>query len=124
MLTALVAAGGFVGAILRYHLSGWIYDRARARAAWLPWGTLGVNVAGCFALGLLQPALAPMAHALQAPVVAGVIGAFTTFSTFAYETFMLLEDGEHGRAAAYAGLSLAAGTLALLAGLGTATLYH
>ena len=121
---ALVAAGGFVGAMLRYHLSGWIYARAAGRAPWLPWGTLGVNVAGCFVLGLILPALAGAADAVSTPIVAGLIGAFTTFSTFAYETFMLLEDGEHGRAAVYVGASLALGTLALLAGLGAAGMVH
>ncbi|GIV59053.1 MAG: putative fluoride ion transporter CrcB [Rhodothermaceae bacterium] len=90
---ALIAAGGAVGAVLRYVLSGLIQQWAGPD---FPWGTLGVNVAGSFVIGLLW-ALAE--YASFGPrwtpfVFVGVIGAFTTFSTYALECVNLLRDGE------------------------------
>lgn len=88
-----VAAGGATGAVVRYLLSGWAQDLA---GAGFPWGTLVVNVLGSFLVGLLMAAF--LEHATASPVtrafwVVGVIGGFTTYSAFSYETFMLLSIG-------------------------------
>jgi CrcB protein len=95
----LVAVGGGLGSVLRYLTSG-------VAARWLgldfPYGTLIVNVAGSFLIGLVQ-ALAEKAAVLPEParlfLSAGVMGGFTTYSAFSYETVRLIELDAFGRAA-------------------------
>jgi CrcB protein len=112
-----LVAGGAVGAPARYLLDG--YVQARTRGAY-PWGTLVVNAIGCLALGVLT-GLA-LDHGLSPTVKralgSGFCGAFTTFSTFTYETVRLAEEGA-GREAAW---NVAANTIVgtALAGLGLA----
>lgn len=95
---ALIGAGGALGALLRYGLSGLAH-------LWLgetfPWGTLTVNVVGCFFIGLLWAfsERSPMTPAVRIFLLTGTLGAFTTFSTFGLETFSLLRDGEVALAA-------------------------
>jgi len=94
----LVAVGGGVGSVLRYLTSGFA-------ARWLgldfPYGTLLVNVAGSFLIGVVQ-ALAEEAALLPEParlfLSAGVMGGFTTYSAFSYETVRLIELDAFGRA--------------------------
>lgn len=114
MLLLSIALGGMAGAYARFRLSRWIYGRTGHR---FPWGTLAVNLAGSFALGLVLPHLAGDATPLRALVVVGFLGAFTTFSTFAAETVALLEERRRGRAAGYVAASLALGLVAVAAGL-------
>ena len=83
----LVGLGGFSGAILRYLVSG-----MAARIAEFPTGTLIVNVIGSTALSILTFSSVP--DSIMYFVNIGLLGSFTTFSTFAYETFKLLEEGE------------------------------
>lgn len=95
----MIAAGGGVGAVLRYAISGW---SQRLAGGTFPVGTLTVNVVGCLAMGLLfaafaGPVLVREEHRLA--VLIGLLGGFTTFSTFGYETFALLNDRQIGRAA-------------------------
>src|SRR5688500_7688903 len=87
----LVAAG--LGAPARFVLVGWIEDRV---ADGFPWGTLVVNLTGCMALGLLtglarSHGLGPTARTI---IGTGGLGAYTTFSTFTFETVRLVEEGE------------------------------
>src|SRR3954454_3231503 len=105
-----------VGAPARYLLDGFVQDRT-SRA--FPLGTFTVNVVGSFLLGLLA-GLATHHHlAGNAKTVLGTgfCGAFTTFSTFTYETVRLAEEGDYGDAARNVGLSLFIGALAAAAGL-------
>ena len=91
----LIAAGGAVGALLRYGVSGLTYQ---AFDATFPWGTLAVNVLGSFVIGLLW-ALServPFPPEVTTFVFIGVLGAFTTFSTYTLESLNLLRDGEVG----------------------------
>jgi CrcB protein len=91
----LVGAGGFVGAILRYELSGWI----QAGATTFPAGTLGVNVIGCFVLSLilnLSEYRGLFGEEARIFLTIGMLGAFTTMSTFGYESFRLLEQRNAG----------------------------
>ena len=89
----LVAVGGSIGAVGRWAVSGLVH---RVAGAGFPWGTLAVNVVGSllmgFILGLaLESEVVP--PALRLTLTAGFLGAFTTFSTFSYETMRLFEDG-------------------------------
>ena len=114
----LVGAGGFVGAILRFGVSGWV--QRLAGFSGFPYGTLTVNVAGCLAIGLLaglaesRQVLTPEARLL---LLIGVLGSFTTFSTFGYETLGLLRDGAVLRATANVTLQVGLGLGAAWGGL-------
>ena len=96
----LVGAGGFLGAILRYAVGGWVHE-ALSNASF-PYGTLVVNAAGCLLIGFLsglaesRSVLGPEARLF---LFIGVLGGFTTFSSFAYETFSLARDAENLAAA-------------------------
>lgn len=116
MLLLTIALGGALGAFLRFRLSGWIDARAGRP---FPWGTLVVNAAGCFALGVVLPLmeLDGAATPLRGLFTVGLLGAFTTFSTFAAELVELLREGRYGRAAGYVGASLGMGLAAIAAGL-------
>jgi len=89
----IVGLGGFVGSSARYLLSGWVYRMGEG----FPYGTLVVNVAGCLAIGLLagmaetRSVLDPQ---MRLFLLIGLLGGFTTFSTFAYETLALANDAE------------------------------
>lgn len=115
-----IALGGAVGAVARYGLGGFIQIRAGGT---FPWGTLAVNVLGSFLLGFLFLYLEATAHSaeLRRAVTIGILGAFTTFSTFSYEAAILLQNGEWSRGAAYLGGSVVLGLAAVLAGFGAAT---
>jgi CrcB protein len=116
----ILFAGGGIGAILRFGLALWVDQRAQVP---FPWGTLAVNVAGCFAIGLIAT-FADEHHALAPGVrlflVAGVLGGFTTFSTFGLETLRLFEDGLFALALLNAFGSLGASLFAVLAGIALA----
>lgn len=92
----LVGAGGFVGSVLRYGLGTWV--QSAAASALYPFGTTFVNLAGCLAIGLLA-GLGESRDLLSAEarllLLVGVLGGFTTFSSFALETVHLLRAG-HG----------------------------
>lgn len=117
MTILLVGAGGFLGAISRYLVDGWV---AGVTGGGFPWGTLVVNLTGSFVLGLLfalsveRGVLSP---ALRAPVLIGFIGAYTTFSTLTLETWRLVEDGSYIAAVGNIGGSMALGLVAVVAGL-------
>ncbi|HET6277784.1 MAG TPA: fluoride efflux transporter CrcB [Candidatus Polarisedimenticolia bacterium] len=95
MKLLLVGAGGFVGSVLRYLVSG--AAQALFRNSTFPLGTLAVNVTGCFAIGLISQ-LAESRGFLGGPsrtfLVIGVLGGYTTFSAYASESFNLLRAGE------------------------------
>lgn len=112
--------GGFVGAILRYQLSLWAH---RWVAGPFPVGTLLVNVMGCFLIGVLMTRVDQGAFSPQTRVFlgAGFLGALTTFSTFGYETFDLLRDGQHGLAVASVLLNVVVGLGAVWLGVTVAS---
>ena len=112
----LVMLGGAIGAGLR-HLAGGI---ALARLGpGFPWGTLFVNLAGGLLIGLLTGwfVRAGANEAMRLFLAVGVLGGFTTFSAFSLETFLMVERGEIGIAALYAGVSVAGSVALLFAGL-------
>ena len=90
----VIALGGAVGALLCYGVSGWI---CRYLDSGFPWGTLVVNLAGSLVIGFIWgfcDVLAVSAN-IKLFVFIGVLGSFTTFSTFALENFNLIRDGEY-----------------------------
>jgi CrcB protein len=112
----LVALGGAIGSMLRWGLTG-VVQRWTGSA--FPWGTFVVNAAGSLAIGLIA-ALA-LERALVSPAVrlfsiVGVLGGFTTFSAFSYETLALLRDGQWLAATGYALGSVTVGVIAALVG--------
>lgn len=116
MELVLVALGGALGAVCRY-LAGNVVSKAVGSA--LPWGTFLINLGGCFAMGLLmtvivERGLLPAAWRLFLCV--GLLGGFTTFSSFGYEALMLLTEGKLLAAMGYGCGSVILGMLA--AGVG------
>ena len=97
----LVGSGGFIGSILRYGVSG--LAQRLDPAGGLPIGTLAVNAIGCFLIGLvagLADSRGLFGPEMRLFFFIGVLGGFTTFSTFGFETFALLRAGETIRASA------------------------
>lgn len=97
----LIAAGGAVGAALRYGVAA---PLQRPIGDAFPVGTLTVNVLGCFLIGLLATLFAgpiPLKEEHRLALLVGVLGGFTTFSAFALEALSLVQRGHPGRAAAY-----------------------
>lgn len=113
----LVGVGGLVGSMLRYLLSGYVQQLTRSTD--FPYGTLFVNVVGCLVVGFLS-ALAESRGVLsvetRAFLIVGILGGFTTFSTFSNETLNLLRDGQNSFALVNVGLSLGLGLGAVWAG--------
>ncbi len=102
-----IGLGGAVGSIARFALSQWVHGVV---GRGFPWGTLAVNVLGCAAMGVLFVLLTERFSdnsVLRAGLLIGVLGGFTTFSSFSIETFNLMEQGEHMKAMFNAGASLA-----------------
>lgn len=96
--TLAIAAGGALGALLRYWTSTTVYTRL---GTGFPYGTLTVNVVGSLLIGFLSVWLMERmvaGPALRGFLLIGVLGAFTTFSTFSLETLNLLEAGSLGKA--------------------------
>jgi CrcB protein len=115
--TLLVGAGGFVGATLRYTLGGLV---SRAVSPEFPWATFLVNVSGCFVIGflaVLTEERGPIGPPGRLFLMVGVLGGYTTFSTFGYETLSLMREGSHALAAANAAGQLLLGLAAVWAGM-------
>ncbi|HJT40553.1 MAG TPA: fluoride efflux transporter CrcB [Sphingobium sp.] len=115
----LVMGGGAVGALTRYQL-GRLSGHMLPGALW-PWGTFAANVLGGFAMGLLAGWLARFSSNSGEPVRlllgVGVLGGFTTFSSFSLETVLMMERGQFGMAMAYAVFSVIGAVGALVGGL-------
>jgi fluoride exporter len=90
----MVGVGGFLGAVARFWLGGYISEKMGTR---FPYGTFVINCTGCFLIGFIVTLMAERTH--WSPnwrylIPIGFIGAYTTFSTFEYETFRAMQDGE------------------------------
>ena len=106
-----VGLGGAAGSILRYAI-GLNVDQTH-----FPWATLGINLSGAFVLGaFLTLALGHLSVAVITPIAVGVLGGYTTFSTFAWEGFTMSRTGRAGTAAVYVVVSVIGGLLAASGG--------
>ena len=118
--TLVVGAGGFLGASARYLLGGVIYKWIPAT---FPWATFVINVTGCFGIGFLavlaeeKMSLAPGGRLF---LMVGVLGGYTTFSTFGLETIALVREGSLASAALNVAGQVVLGLLAVWAGAAAA----
>ncbi len=113
----LIAAAGGMGAMARYGLAGAVH---RLTDSMFPWGTVVVNVLGCFLYGTLWSLMEPrlsVSPETRTIILVGFMGAFTTFSTFAYETAELLEGSQWLQAAGNVAVQNFVGIAALFVGL-------
>ncbi len=108
LLYLYVALGGAIGSVARFALSAYV---ARGLDEVFPWGTLVVNITGCFVIGLFATLTGPNGRILIPPgfrqfFMVGVCGGYTTFSSFSLQTLALARDGDIGRATANVGASV------------------
>jgi fluoride exporter len=118
-LLAWIALGGAIGALARYGMTGIFQGPA---GAVFPWGTFAVNASGSFLIGFtLRWVEATTASPnVRAFLSVGLLGAFTTFSTFSWEAVKLIQDGAWLRATGYVAGSVATGLVAVVAGIALA----
>jgi fluoride exporter len=117
MRIALLIVFGIAGTLSRYWLQGFVQQRT---ASTFPSGTLIVNLIGCFLLGgIAQYALAHLTIPAdwRIGITVGFFGAFTTFSSFSWETARMLEDGDWARAGTYLLSSVIGGLIAVICGM-------
>jgi fluoride exporter len=102
-----VGVGGAIGSVIRYSIG------LTARQSLFPWATLAINLSGSFILGVFMTwALGRLSIAITTPVTVGVLGGFTTFSTFAWEGLFLSRSGRAELALVYIVLSVVGGLVA------------
>ena len=115
MTILYIAIGGLAGTLARYVLQGWIQPRSGV----FPLGTLVINIAGSLALGFIiryATGSTVMPPEMRAGLTIGFCGAFTTMSTFSYESMALLGDGEYVRAGLYMGGTILGCLVAVIVG--------
>jgi len=103
----IIGAGGFLGAVLRYLVSSWVQYRSGSIV--FPFGTLAVNLTGCFIIGLLTflvESRSMFSPETRGFILIGLLGAFTTFSTFGNETLGLIRDNRVDLAVVNAGVQV------------------
>jgi CrcB protein len=111
-----VGVGGGLGALARYYIAGWI----QAASSSFPWGIFIVNITGGLLMGMIVEAGAlklNLSPELRSFLTVGILGGYTTFSTFSLDSVLLLQKGEYLQAAFYAIGSVVLSILALVAGL-------
>jgi CrcB protein len=114
--TIFIALAGFVGTLIRYWLSTFV---ARKYGETFPWGTLAVNLIGSFLAGAMYQLAEErflLSPTLRAVIFIGLLGGFTTFSSYGLQTFTLLRDGQIGLATLNVAVSNVLGLLLVWAG--------
>lgn len=112
-----VAAGGAIGALARYGVATWLAPASQRVS--LPWGTIAVNLVGCFVIGAvvgMAQARDGLTEGARLFLVIGILGGFTTFSAFGLETLSLIRADAHALVAANLILQVGGGLLAVWAG--------
>jgi fluoride exporter len=118
-----VGLGGALGSIARYVVGLWIYEWLGTR---FPYGTFLINISGCFIIGLALTVLdshMSLPHEWRLAIPIGFVGAYTTFSTFEYETLRAFQHGQSSTAVLYLGLSIVIGFAAVWLGTLTGQLF-
>ena len=113
----LVAVGGAIGSVLRYYIGRWAL---KLMGPAFPWGTLAVNVVGCFVIGVFAELIARKFNAsteLRLLLITGFLGGFTTFSAFSLDAISLFEGGEAVAGGIYIAASVGLSMAAVFAGL-------
>jgi CrcB protein len=111
-----IGLGGFLGSIARFGLASFVQNRTESL---FPYGTMLVNIAGCFVIGLLMTLFQErivVGPNVRLFLIIGILGGFTTFSSFSYDTFALLRSGNHLAAGINVTVSLFGCLLATWAG--------
>lgn len=119
----IVALGGALGSIFRYLLGTW--TQTLSKSIDFPYGTLAVNLLGCFMIGFLSQlaeARGALGSELRIFIFVGILGGFTTFSSFGNETLNLIRDGETFNALANIGANVIFGLMLVWLGRGIAYL--
>lgn len=114
---AAVAAGGAVGSVFRFLVGSWFLQRV---GPGFPWGTFAVNVTGAFAIGVvleLAQSRAGLNPYTRLFLATGILGGYTTFSAFAYETYLLGREALTAQAVLYGFGSVIAGVAAVFLGI-------
>jgi fluoride exporter len=114
----LVAVGGAIGSLLRYYVG---FGSLRLMGPGFPWGTLIVNVVGCFIIGVFAEMIMRRFNAsveLRLLLITGFLGGFTTFSAFSLDAITLFERGEVFAGGIYIAASVGLSMVAVMAGLG------
>jgi fluoride exporter len=111
-----IGTGSFIGGVLRYLLSQFIQTKVYST---FPFGTLAVNIIGCFVIGLVfgLSDKTIISQEWRLFLATGLLGGFTTFSAFSNETVSMLRDSQFWYASAYVGLSVFAGLIATFIGI-------
>ena len=113
----IIGVGGFIGAIARFLVSGWV--QIASGSVGFPYGTIAVNLIGCFLIGFLaylMDARGVFEPQVRLFLFIGVLGSFTTFSTFEYETYSLFRESSTGLALVDIGVHVFFGLVAVWAG--------
>jgi CrcB protein len=113
----IIGMGGCIGAMLRYLVAGGVHSLVKSTS--FPAGTMTVNIAGCLLIGFgggLMEGRQLFSPEWRAFLFVGILGSFTTFSTFGLETFNLAKDGQWLTAFANVSISLLLGLIAVFAG--------
>ncbi|PDS77519.1 fluoride efflux transporter CrcB [Rhizobium sp. L43] len=113
----LVAVGGAIGSLLRYYVGQW---SLRLMGPAFPWGTLAVNVVGCFVIGVFAELIARRFDGsvdMRLLLMTGLLGGFTTFSAFSLDAISLFERGEAVAGGIYVVASVGLSMAAVISGL-------
>lgn len=108
----VIALGGGLGSMLRFAIGTWIDSGAQKGGVIFPWGTILVNITGCFIIGFIATiSAAGEGRLLLSPytrnfILIGILGGYTTFSSFSLQTLTLAQDGQWGAAAANVAISV------------------
>lgn len=115
-LILFIGLGSLIGGISRYLISLFIYNKGFIV---FPYGTLAVNIIGCFLIGIVYGVSerSGLSNEWRLFLATGVLGGFTTFSAFSYESISMLRDGQTGPALLYIGASVLLGLLATWSGM-------
>ena len=114
-----IGLGGFVGAVARFYVSSGVAKACGEDLAFA--GTMSVNLIGCFAIGIL--ATIATRTSVFSPLITGLLGSLTTFSTFAFESLSLMQTGRFGAAVVSMSVNLLAGLVLAWLGIQVAGLF-